>query len=208
MQNRVFSPDESAFTRNSLTNNRKASKPGQTTRLFALLTLLVIAFCATAEGASAQRPTTSLSGYQNLWNKGNPISALHDSQPRPDANCEGNPYVHESKPAPDRTKFRDYTLTIELSKQRKKNNEGGNTGNKGYQNNFDKRKGRYPERKAKNAQLGGGAFYATNAGVQIGGAPQQALPNAVSDMQGQMQGAGDAMQNGNCDALTAPGRQH
>ncbi len=202
MQNRVFSPDESAFTRNSLTNNRKASKPGQTARLFALLTLLVIAFCANTESAFAQRPQTSLTGYQGLWNKGNPISAMHDNQPRPDANCEGNPYIHESKPAPDRTKFRDYTLTIELSKQRKKNTEGGNTGNKGYQNNFDKRKGRYPEVPAKNAQLAAGAKYGTEAGIQIGGAPQQAMPNAVSDMQGQMQGAGDAMQNGNCDALT------
>ncbi len=140
--------------------------------------------------------------FRNCYNQNNPISALHDSQPRPDANCEGNPYIHESKPAPDRTKFRDYTLTIELSKQRKKNNEGSNTGNKGYQNNFDRRKPRYREVPANNAQLGAGGKYATDAGVQIGGAPQQAMPNAVSDMQGQMQGAGDAMQNGNCDALT------
>lgn len=201
MQNRAFSPDESAFTRISLTNNRKAAKPGQTTRFFALLTLLVIASCATAEVAFA-RGGGSLTDRQKEWNKNNPISALHDQQPRPDANCEGNAYCHESKPAPDRTKMGDYRLMIELSKQRKKNTEGSNTGNKGYQSNFDKRKPRYNPIPAKNAQLGAGAKYATDAGVQIGGAPQQAIPNAVSDMQGQMQGAGDAMQNGNCDALT------
>ncbi len=204
MTNTVFSPDESAVTRNSLTNIAKNAKSGQTTRnfeLMTLLTLLVIAFCATAEVASA-RGGNSQTDRQKAWNKDNPLSALHDQQPRPDANCEGNPYTHESKPAPDRTKFRDYTLTIELSKQRKKNEEGSNTGNKGYQSNFTKQNPKYKPVPAGNPQQATAAVNAVNQVAQIGGAPQQALPNAVSDMQGQMQGAGDAMQNGNCDALT------
>ncbi|MCC7531472.1 MAG: hypothetical protein IT342_23415 [Candidatus Melainabacteria bacterium] len=201
MQNRAFSPDESAFTRNSLTNNRKASKPGQTTRLFALLTLLVIAFCATAEGAFARGGGAQWQRQQE-WNKTHPLSALHDAQPRPDSNCEGTAYCHESKPAPDRTRLRDYRLMIELSKQRKKNQQGSNTGNKGYQNNFTKEKPKFPEDPAGNPQQAEAAVNSVEQGAQIGGAPQQALPNAVSDMQGQMQAAGDAMQNGNCDALT------
>lgn len=201
MTNRVSSPDESAFTRNLLTNIASNAKFGQTTRTFAVVALMVVVLGTVAQDAFA-RGGGSMKARQDDYNKNNPISALHDRQPRPDANCEGTPYIHESKPAPDRTRLRDYRLTIELEKQRKKNTEGSNTGNKGYQNNFDKHKPKYLDVPAQNARMAAAEFNSTNATVQIGGAPQQALPNAVSDMQGQMQAAGDAMQNGNCDALT------
>ncbi len=202
MTNRVFSPDESAFTRNLLTNIAKAAKVGQMTKTLALAILMVIMFGAVAQDALAQRQGNSLTQQQRRWNQDHPLSALHDAQPRPDSNCEGTPYVHESKPAPDRTRLRDYTLTIEMMKQRKKNQEGSNTGNKGYQNNFTKEQPTYPRTPAGNPQQALAADNATTQQVAIGGAPQQAIPNAVSDMQGQMQAAGDAMQNGNCDALS------
>ncbi|HNB23649.1 MAG TPA: hypothetical protein PKZ32_14595 [Candidatus Melainabacteria bacterium] len=201
MTNRVFTPDESVFTRNLLTNIKANAKFGQTTRTFAVVALLLLMLSSLAQDAQA-RGGGSLTDRQRQWNQNNPLSALHDAQPRPDANCEGNPYTHESKPAPDRTRLHDYRLIIELEKQRKRNNQGSNTGSKGYQNNFDKERPKYREIPANNAMQGEAAVNSTEAGVQIGGAPQQALPNAVSDMQGQMQGAGDAMQNGNCDALT------
>ena len=200
MTNRVFSPDESAFTRNLLTKITSNAKFGQTTRTFAVVALMVIMWGAVSQDALAAGDSLKL--RQDRWNKDHPLSRLHDGQPRPDANCEGTPYIHESKPAPDRTRLRDYTLTIELQKQRKKNQEGSNTGNKGYQNNFTKEQPTYQRVPAGNPQQAKAADNAVDQFVSIGGAPQQALPNAVSDMQGQMQAAGDAMQNGNCDALS------
>ncbi len=200
MQNRVFSPDESAFTRNSLTNNRKASKPGQTTRLFVLLICLVMVSGVAVSNAFAN-PIPSLEEMEKAWGNRNPISKQHNGQPRPNANMQGDPYIHESKPAPDRTKMRDYRLQINLTDHHKQNASGGPTGNKGYENYFNQERPNYPnipatKRAYAKASKSGGLLT-----EQVGGAPQQGVKNAVSDMQGQMQGAGDAMQNANIRCL-------
>ncbi|MBA3858162.1 MAG: hypothetical protein C0507_14755 [Cyanobacteria bacterium PR.3.49] len=197
MINRVFTPDESAFTRISLTNIVKIAKPGQTTRIFALLTMLVMVSCS----AALADPTSPIRGLHDLWGKTNPLSRLHDGQPRPDANTQGTPYTHESKPAPDRTKLRDYRLIIELERQRKKNTPGGPTGNKGYENYFNQEKPNYPNVPARNGPYAKAAISVGSMVEQIGGAPQQGVNSAITDMQGQMQGAGDAMQNANIRCL-------
>ncbi|MBA3992305.1 MAG: hypothetical protein C0469_02175, partial [Cyanobacteria bacterium DS2.3.42] len=178
MTNHGFSLFKSAFTCNSLTNNRKAAGLGQTTRVLALLSILSVIFCVSTTGGSAKTEKTSNKDRQEQWNKDNPLSKLHDSQPREDANCDGDPYVHESKPAPDRTKFKDYKLQIELKKQRKKNKEGSNTGNKGYQNNFDQENPKHKPVPLNNKNMADMAINFNDMLEQIAGAPQQALPNA------------------------------
>jgi len=201
MINRVFTPDESAFTRDLLTKIVKVAKPGQSTRIFALLFLLVLLGSLSATAVFAGPEDTPVSRLHRLWGQDNPLSPLHDGQPRPDSNTQGTPYTHESKPSPDRTRLRDYRLQIQLENQRKKNTPGGPTGNKGYENYFNREKPKYPNIPATNRQYADAAISVGNLVEQIGGAPQQGVNNAITDMQGQMQGAGDAMQNANIRCL-------
>lgn len=201
MTNRVISPDESASTRTSLTNIARTSKPGPKTRLFALLSTVFAIVCVAGTAAIAE-PETSNSDRQKDWNKRNQLSKTHDGQPRPDSNCKGDPYVHESKPAPDRTMQRNYRLMINLENQRKKNTQGNESAQKGYQNFYDQEKGNYPIPQAvRNSRMSMAQRAFSKQFAQIAGAPQQGATNAVTDMQGQMQGAGDAMQNANNHAL-------
>lgn len=201
MTNRVFSPDESAFTRTSLTNNRKATKPGQTTRIFALLSTVAALVCFAGSAAFAE-PETSNSDRETEWDNRNGLAKTHNAQPRPDSNCQGQPYIHESKPAPDRTMQRHYRLQIDLENQRKKNTQGNESAQKGYQNYYDQQRGNYPPpQPVRNSRVGMALHSWNKQFAQIAGAPQQGATNAVTDMQGQMQGAGDAMQNANIHAL-------
>lgn len=194
-----------------LTNNCKKAS-GSVTRIFALL-LAVAAVMASLSmffliAGSTQAYAedgdfdASLAKMQQKWNKDMPMSKKHDSQPRPDSNAAGEAIIHQSQPAPDRTMQRFYLIQFQPQKQRKQNQQGNEAGNKGYQQNFDPKKPEHPDGiPARNSDTGKLSKCATELCEQIGGAPQQKIPGALANMQGQQQGAGDAGQRANINAL-------
>lgn len=203
------SPDESAFTRNSLTNisNRMTGTSARALEFFACLVIaVVVLFSAFAPQVQAKGDDDTglgnpIKGAQALWDKDHPKSKRHNTQPRPDANADASNVVHESQPSPDRTQQRRYFFSMPAEKQRKKNQEGGAAGNKGNQNNRDIEDPKYNPVPAGNRFEAEAVNFGMSAFEQIGLAPQQQIPAAIAEMQSQQQGAGDAAQNASLNAL-------
>lgn len=129
------------------------------------------------------------------------MSKLHNSQPRPDSPLNGLQVIHKSQPAPDRTMQQFYLIMQPIQKQNKMNQAGNEAGNKGYQQNFDPRKPRHPMVPLRDSDEGTFSKLIGDLTEQIGGSPQQKIPAAIANMQGQQQGAGDASQNAANNAL-------
>ncbi|MBC8000093.1 MAG: hypothetical protein IAF58_19215 [Leptolyngbya sp.] len=193
-----FSPDESAFTRNTLTKDALNFLGALVIVVVTLISVGTSRALAAGDDTGLGNPT---GGHQARWNRDNPESGMHDGQPRPDANCASSPVLHESRPAPDRTQQRTYRFSIPAERQRRRNNAGGAAGNGGYQNIRNREDPRYQPVPAGNALHAAAATLGVDMFQQIGGAPQQQLPSAIADMQGQAQGAGDAAQNASLNAL-------
>ncbi len=202
-----------AFSRvapSPFTNNFKKAS-GTTARLAALfagvvvvmasLSILFLLAGSTEALAEDGDEDSSLGKMQKTWDKTNPLSKKHNSQPRPDANADAEMVIHESQPAPDRTMQRYYLLQFMPQKQRKQNEQGKEAGNKGHQQNYDPNKPKYPAVPAGDGHEGGMNKETADVWEQIGLAPQQKIPGALANMQGQQQGAGDAGQNANINAL-------
>lgn len=182
---------------------KSALASSRANRLFLVLVAVSLILPTIASSANAQaRRQTSLKYHQKFWNDANPLSKKHDQQPRPDANCDGDPVIHMSRPAPDRTMQRFYIFTMPPQKQRKQNEKGKQGGNKGHENNYTPKEPEYPEgREKENRDEGDMSEKGVDMFTQIAGAPQQHMPSAVANMMGQAQGAGDASQNGALEAL-------
>ncbi|MCC7531307.1 MAG: hypothetical protein IT342_22565 [Candidatus Melainabacteria bacterium] len=165
-----------------------------------LPTTLLAATAAPKKNSAALK--TALRHHQDEWNKANPFSKKHDGQPRPDSNCDGDPVVHQSRPAPDRTMQRFYIFTMPPQKQDKKNEKGKQGGNKGHENNYTPNEPKFPpSRKAINPDSGIMSKISPEMLTQIGGAPNQQMPGTIASMMGQAQGAGDASHNGSLNAI-------
>jgi len=120
MTNPVTAPYKAALRcLSSLEKPFKNSANPEVQRLVvALLALsMVLPTCMLAAEAQGSR-NTGLKYHQRLWNQANPFSKTHDAQPRPNADCEGEPVIHQSRPAPDRTMQRFYIFTMPPQKQR------------------------------------------------------------------------------------------
>jgi len=170
---------------------------------FMAISLILPTIIVAAEAQGTRRPPRGmLKEHQDLWNKANPYSKTHDGQPRPDGNCAGEPVIHQSRPAPDRTMQRFYIFVMPPQKQRKTNEQGKQGGNKGHENNYNPVENRHPEgRRILNSDP---AFLAKDGVdwlMQVGQAPQQQMPGTIASMMGQAQGAADASHNGSLEAI-------
>lgn len=200
MQKHGFQPNESAFTRTALTNIAKVSTLDLKVWVLMLLALATtLAFASVPAEGRGER--SSNGDIERAWQQAHPTERLHNNQPRPDANAAGNPIVQESQPAPDRTQVNNYHVQINLQKQKNRNQAGGNQGNMGWQGVFNREQGKHPGTPLGNRNVGQISDLVVETMNQIGNAPNQAMHNAVADMQGQQQGAGDAGQNAACNAL-------
>lgn len=213
MTNPVIALCAAAFSRvapSPLTNNFKKAS-GITARIAALFTGVVVVMASLSilfllAGSSEALAedgddNSSLAKQQKKWDQEFPMSKKHNSQPRPDANAAGEAIIHESQPAPDRTMQRHYMIMFQPQKQRKQNQQGQEAGNKGYQGNYDPKKPKFPRVDAGNEHEGDTGKTQTDLVEQLGLSPQQKIPGALANMQGQQQGAGDAAQRANINAL-------
>lgn len=171
-----------------------------------MLIASAICFSIMTPAAAAPPPvpgrTASLREQQRYHDSRNGDSALHDTQARPDADCDGQPAIHESRPAPDKTRRRGYRLEGGYEQQRNENPEGpARGGNQGYEKIFFREIPKYPETRLLNSRLAMAPNWTQEEFIQIMMSPQAQLPNAVGDMQAMEQGIADATANAGLDAL-------
>ncbi len=168
-----------------------------------LLGLLVWILAVFSLPAFCRQDTPSLSEQQQVHDQQpeNAPSALHDTQPRAPSNTNGQPAVHRSRPAPDKTIWESHYQSVGLTKQHLENLPGAPMGNVGWNNIYTQNAPAFPPSPLTNSHFAAAAMNGAQAALSIGSSPQNQIVSAVANLQNMMQGAANAGGSGSLNAL-------